>query len=79
MLGVRLDQRREIDVWIRSREVKFVLPQPVSVLELECICKSIVFQGYRSFDKVFVQHLSNKTHCGDTSSRVYLYVLCGTE
>src|SRR3954452_15329600 len=34
-LGVRLDQRREIDAWIRSREVKCALPQRASVLELD--------------------------------------------
>jgi hypothetical protein len=33
-LWLRLDQRREIDAWIRSREVKEALPQQASVLEL---------------------------------------------
>ena len=33
-LGGRLDQQREIDVWIRSREVQDALPQQASVLEL---------------------------------------------
>jgi len=33
-LGVRLDQQREIDAWIRSREVQDALPQQASVLEL---------------------------------------------
>jgi hypothetical protein len=40
-LGVRLDQRREIDAWMRSREVKFVLPQLASVLERDHTCKSL--------------------------------------
>jgi len=38
-LGLHLDQRREIDAWIRGREVKFVLPQRASVSELDCIGK----------------------------------------
>jgi hypothetical protein len=33
-LGGRLDQRREIDAWRRSREVQDALPQQASVLEL---------------------------------------------
>src|SRR5712691_4143086 len=40
-LGVRLDQRREIDAWIRSREVKWALPQRASVLELDRTCKPL--------------------------------------
>ena len=40
-LEVHLDQRRAIDAWIRSREVKGALPQRVSVLELGCISKSV--------------------------------------
>src|SRR6266446_5719321 len=40
-LGVRLDQRREIDAWIRGREVTGALPQPVSVLELDRTCKPL--------------------------------------
>ena len=34
-LEIHLDQRRAIDAWIRSREVKFALPQRASVLELD--------------------------------------------
>ena len=37
-LGVHLDQRREIDAWIRSREVKCALPQRTSVPELDYGC-----------------------------------------
>src|SRR5437899_4000559 len=40
-LGVRQDQRREIGAWIRSREVKCVLPQRASVPELDCIGKPL--------------------------------------
>ena len=40
-LGVRLDQRREIDAWIRGREVTCALPQQVSVLELGRTCKPL--------------------------------------
>src|SRR5438132_4554657 len=43
-LRVHLDQRREIGAWIRSREVKCVVPQRTSVLELECICKLLFLQ-----------------------------------
>jgi hypothetical protein len=40
-LGVRLDQRREIDAWRRSREVKEALPQRVSVLDLGRTCNAL--------------------------------------
>src|SRR6266516_644842 len=40
-LGLRLDQRREIDAWIRGREVTCALPQQVSVLELGRTCKPL--------------------------------------
>src|SRR6266487_2290683 len=40
-LGVRLDQRREIDAWIRSREVQCALPQRASVLELDRTCNPL--------------------------------------
>src|SRR5215217_810612 len=40
-LGVRLDQRREIEAWIRGREVTGALPQQVSVLELGRTCKPL--------------------------------------
>ena len=40
-LGVHLDQQREIDAWIRSREVKCTLPQRTSVPALDCACKSL--------------------------------------
>src|SRR3954452_10451905 len=40
-LGVRLDQRREIDAWIRSREVQCAMPQRVAVLELDCTCNPL--------------------------------------
>src|SRR5947207_14994878 len=40
-LGVRQDQRREIDAWIRSREVQCALPQRASVLELDRIGKPL--------------------------------------
>ena len=40
-LGVRLDQRYEINAWIRSREVKCALPQQASVLELDRTCKPL--------------------------------------
>ena len=33
-LGLHLEQRREIDAWIRRKEVKDALPQQASVLEL---------------------------------------------
>ena len=33
-LEIHLDQRRAIDAWIRSREVKEAVPQQASVLEL---------------------------------------------
>src|SRR4029453_11533822 len=47
-LGVRLDQRREIDAWIRGREVKCALPQQVSVLALDHTCKPLFFKPPRS-------------------------------
>jgi hypothetical protein len=40
-LEIHLDQRREIDAWIRSREVKFALPQRASVLELDRTCNPL--------------------------------------
>ena len=40
-LEIYLDQRREIDAWIRSREVKFALPQRASVLELGRTCNPL--------------------------------------
>jgi hypothetical protein len=40
-LGSLLDQRREIDAWIRSRGVTGALPQRVSVLELDRTCKAL--------------------------------------
>src|SRR6266446_5810706 len=40
-LGVRLDQRREIAAWIRSREVQCALPQRASVLELDRTCNPL--------------------------------------
>src|SRR5205809_7774846 len=40
-LGVRLDQRREINAWIRGREVKCALPQQASVLELDRTCNPL--------------------------------------
>jgi len=40
-LWVRLDQRREIDAWIRSRKVKDALPPQVSVLELGQTCNAL--------------------------------------
>src|SRR5215813_6561670 len=40
-LEVHLDQQRAIDAWIRSREVKFALPQRASVLELDRTCKPL--------------------------------------
>src|SRR5947199_4764156 len=40
-LGVRQDQRREIDAWIRSREVQCALPQRASVLEFDCTCNPL--------------------------------------
>jgi len=40
-LGVRLYQRRELDAWIRGREVTCALPQQVSVLELGRTCKQL--------------------------------------
>ena len=40
-LGVRLDQQRVIDAWIRSREVKFAWPQRASVWELDRTCKPL--------------------------------------
>jgi len=43
-LGVHLDQRREIDAWIRGREVKCALPQRVSVLALDHTCKPLFFK-----------------------------------
>jgi len=38
-------------MWIRSREVKFVLPQRVSVLELECICNLLFFKDTEASTK----------------------------
>jgi hypothetical protein len=43
-LGGHLDQRREIDAWIRGREVKCALPQRVSVLALDHTCKPLFFK-----------------------------------
>ena len=43
-LGVHLDQRREIDAWIRGREVKCALPQRVSVLALDHTGKLLFFK-----------------------------------
>jgi len=40
-LGLHLEQRREIDAWIRSREVLCALPQWTSVPELDDICKPL--------------------------------------
>jgi len=40
-LGVHLDQRREIEAWIRSTEVKCTLPQQTSVPALDCVCKPL--------------------------------------
>jgi len=37
-LRVHVDQRREIDAWIRSREVQWALPQRLSVPALDCAC-----------------------------------------
>src|SRR2546430_9457165 len=50
-LEVRLDQRREIGAWIRSREVKCALPQRTSVLELECICKLLFLNENKASPK----------------------------
>src|SRR5512145_2470906 len=40
-LGVLLGQRREIDAWIRSREVQGALPQRGSVREPNRLCKPL--------------------------------------
>ena len=48
-LGVDLDQRREIDAWIRSREVKCVLPQRIPVLALDCACNPLFLNETKAF------------------------------
>ena len=50
-LGVRLDQRREIDAWIRDREVKCALPQRVSVLALDHTYKPLFFKQTKASTK----------------------------
>ena len=47
-LGIRLDQRREIDAWIRSREVKCALPQRASALELDRTCKELFLNEFEA-------------------------------
>jgi hypothetical protein len=51
-LGVRLDQRREIDAWIRSREVQCPLPQQALVLELNRTCKALFLYEIEASTKI---------------------------
>jgi hypothetical protein len=51
-LGALLDQRREIDAWIGSREVKYTLPQLVSVLELDRICNALFLHEIEAATKI---------------------------
>src|SRR6266536_5163388 len=51
-LGVLLDQRREIDAWIRRREVKCTLPQLVSVLELDRTCNALFLHEIEALTKI---------------------------
>src|SRR6266581_7319640 len=59
-LGGLLGQRREIDAWIRSREVKCALPQRVAVRAPNRICKPLFLNANGGFAKVLVQHLSTR-------------------
>src|SRR6266446_3107279 len=50
-LGVLLGQRREIDAWIRSREVTCALPQRVSVREPNRMCKPLFLNAHGASPK----------------------------
>jgi len=46
-LGIPMDQRREIDAWMRNREVRDALRQSIPVLDRLCLYNRLLFNLLR--------------------------------
>src|SRR5438270_3918523 len=77
-LWVRLDQRREIDAWIRSREVQAALPQQAAVPEPSRTCNALFLHKIEASTKI---SCTFKSYVGQVvarpSGKLNIYYRCG--